>query len=128
MGVNFQMQPLDAGAIGREIEPGRDHMQRNFTRLRSIDLRGGIGAIVGSACLVASLVVFLSASAAAQPNGQVGHSAWCVDLASLGGYLDCSYHTYEQCAAAARGVSNVCVANSFYAPRPPQRPRRDQRR
>ena len=101
-------------------------MQRNITRLRSIDLRGAIGAILLGACLVA----FLGGTAKAmeQPNGQVGRSAWCVDMGNLGGYLDCNYHTYEQCAAAARGVTNICMANSFYTPRPPQRQRRDPRR
>src|SRR5437868_6906601 len=102
------------------------------TELRSIELRGRIGAIVVWTCflasLVASLVAFLGGTAAAQPNGQVGRSAWCVDMADLGGYLDCRYHTYEQCAAAARGVTNICVANSFYTPRPLQRTRRDPRR
>ena len=105
-------------------------MQRNITRLRSIDLRRGIGAIVMGACVLMSPVALPGGTAVAveQPNGQVGRSAWCVDLASLGGYLDCSYHTYEQCAAAARGVTNICMANSYYTPRPPQRQRRDPRR
>jgi len=62
---------------------------------------------------------------AAAQNGQVGKEAWCVDMASLGGYLECHYHTYSQCAAAARGVTNICSANSYYVPttrqRPPQR-------
>src|SRR3954468_5753384 len=107
-------------------------MQRVTTSPLSIELRGGIGVIVVRTCLLASLVssivAFLGGTAAAQPNGQVGHSAWCVDMGNLGGYLDCSYHTYQQCAAAARGVTNICVANSYYTPRPLPRPRRDPRR
>ena len=100
-------------------------MPQNATRFRCFDLRNGIGALVAGACLLASLG---GTTTAVAQNGQVGRSAWCVDLASLGGYLDCSYNTYAQCAAAARGVTNICMANSFYVPRPPQRQRRDSRR
>ena len=100
-------------------------MPQYTTRSRYFDLRNAIGAIVIGTCLLAPPG---GTGTAVAQNGQVGRSAWCVDLANLGGYLDCSYNTYAQCAAAARGVSNICMANSFYVPRPPQRQRRDPRR
>ena len=30
------------------------------------------------------------------------------------GVLDCSYRTWQQCIASARGLTNVCVKNSFW--------------
>jgi hypothetical protein len=92
-----------------------------MTGSRHIHLRNAPAAIV----MVIGLLSSPGGGAIAQ---QVGHAAWCVDLGNLGGYLDCNYRTYEQCAVAARGVTNVCVVNSFYVAKPPQRQRRDPRR
>ena len=105
-------------------------MSQNSIWSRYFHWRNGIGALMVGACLLASLLLasFGGTTTAVAQNGQVGRSAWCVDMASLGGYLDCSYNTYAQCAAAARGVTNICMANSYYVPKPPQRPRRDPRR
>ena len=101
-------------------------MPQNITRSRRIDLRHGVGAIVLGTFLLA--LPGGAATVVAQPNGQVGRAAWCVDMANLGGYFECLYHTYDQCAAAARGVTNVCVKNSFYVPQPRSRARRDSQR
>jgi hypothetical protein len=101
-------------------------MPQRITVSRYFDVRNSVGAIVVGTCVLAS--PGSTTIAQAQPNAQMGREAWCVDMGNLGGYLECYYHTYAQCAAAARGVTNVCQANSFYVPRPPQRQRRDPRR
>ena len=96
-------------------------------RFHVTDFRS-LSAIMIVACLLSSLAG--SGTALAQPVGQVGRAAWCVDMGVLGGLIECYYHTFEQCMATARGVTNVCLANSFYVPRPQPRAiqRRDPRR
>ena len=96
------------------------------------NFRGAMAASILGACILTPLGKFGTVLAQPQPNiaGQVGRSEWCVDMTSLTGYLDCSYHTYEQCAATARGISNICLLNSFFVPKakPRQGQRRDPRR
>jgi hypothetical protein len=99
-------------------------MPQRIIRLHHIDLRNGILAIVIGTCLLASSPGAITQAQA--QNGQVGRAAWCIDMGNLGGYLECNYHTYEQCAAAARGVTNVCLANSFYVPQPQKRSRQNR--
>jgi hypothetical protein len=81
-------------------------------RLRASGFCAGFVAVVSGTGLLSPLSGTGTASAQT-----IGTAAWCVDLGSLGGYFDCNYHTYEQCAAAARGVTNICTVNSFYVPR-----------
>jgi hypothetical protein len=50
--------------------------------------------------------------ASAQPT--IGNGRWCVTLSHLGGTLQCSYRTLEQCMFYARGVSNQCSLNPWY--------------
>jgi hypothetical protein len=99
-------------------------MQQLTLGTRAISVRNAIGGIAIGIGLLASPATV----AQAQPNGQVGRSAWCVNMGNLGGYLECNYHTHQQCMIAAWGVTNVCEANPFYVPRPQQRQRRDPRR
>lgn len=53
---------------------------------------------------------------------------WCANLGGRDGGWDCSYHTFEQCMATARGLSGNCQPNpwAIYAPNPapPRRARR----
>jgi Protein of unknown function (DUF3551) len=57
--------------------------------------------------------------ASAQPT--IGNGRWCVTLSHLGGTLQCSYRSLEQCMFYARGVSNQCSLNPWYEA--PARPR-----
>jgi hypothetical protein len=62
--------------------------------------------------------------ASAQPI--IGHARWCMTL-PLGGMMQCSYHSLEQCMIYARGVSNQCSLNPWYEG-PPAAKRKRQRR
>ena len=58
-----------------------------------------------------------------------GRAPWCATFSQYGGTLDCAYYSLEQCMASARGMSNQCSRNPWYAgptdPRYRPRPRRD---
>jgi hypothetical protein len=88
--------------------------------------RGRLCAVALGAWLVAPLAGTDTASAQA-----VGTAPWCVDMGDLGnGYLECQYFTYAQCAARARGLTNICLLNPWHVPKGSQalRQRRDPRR
>ncbi len=36
---------------------------------------------------------------------------WCAYLGGFGGNFDCSYYTFEQCMATARGLGGYCSPN-----------------
>ena len=36
---------------------------------------------------------------------------WCAYLGGFDGGYDCSYYTFEQCMATARGLGNSCMPN-----------------
>ena len=38
---------------------------------------------------------------------------WCTQGSPEDGGLECSYHTFEQCLAAASGTGNHCYQNPF---------------
>ena len=48
---------------------------------------------------------------------------WCDYQGSAFGSYDCSYYTFEQCMATARGLGGYCSPNPrvAYAPYPPPR-------
>ena len=48
---------------------------------------------------------------------------WCANLGGSFGSYDCSYYTFEQCMATARGLGNSCAPNprALYEPLPPRR-------
>jgi hypothetical protein len=48
---------------------------------------------------------------------------WCAFLGGRDGGYDCSYYTFEQCMATARGLGGSCAQNprALYAPEPPPR-------
>jgi hypothetical protein len=39
---------------------------------------------------------------------------WCAATGGFGSTWDCSYYTFEQCMATARGLSNYCAQNPRY--------------
>jgi hypothetical protein len=45
-----------------------------------------------------------------------GPTPWCIENGSFGDSApDCTYWTYEQCRASARGAGGVCVENPILA-------------
>lgn len=77
--------------------------------------------------MLAIAALLTPVSALAQPIN--GSARWCVTLSHFGGTLDCAYHTFEQCMAAASGVSHGCTANPWYVGRRDLAPcKRDLRR
>ena len=42
---------------------------------------------------------------------------WCADTGGRGSAWDCSYYTFEQYMATARGLSNYCAQNPRYIER-----------
>lgn len=82
-----------------------------------------VGVWLALAVLVA-LAVDLGA-ASAQPA--IGRGRWCMTL-PLGGMMQCSYQSLEQCMVFARGVSNQCSLNPWYeGPPEPARRKRERR-
>jgi len=49
---------------------------------------------------------------------------WCAYLGGRDGGYDCSYYTFEQCMATARGLGNSCAPNPRALPAPFKPPRR----
>jgi hypothetical protein len=76
--------------------------------------------------LLALVALALDAGiASAQPI--IGHGRWCMTL-PLGGMMQCSYQSLEQCMVYAHGVSNQCSLNPWYeGPRPSQQRKRKPR-
>ena len=62
---------------------------------------------------------------AAPGSGAAARQAapWCAYLGGFSGSYDCSYYTFEQCMATARGLGNSCAPNpwAMYEPAPQRR-------
>jgi len=63
-------------------------------------------------------LMLLTIAAAAGLDGRSGAHAdwrqlapWCAYLGGFNGSYDCSYYTFEQCMATARGLGNSCAPN-----------------
>ncbi len=88
---------------------------------KSLKVAGGWLALA----LLAGLTVD-GGVASAQPA--MGRAPWCVVRSDLGGFLQCSYHSFGQCSVNARGVSNQCTPNPWYEGPSRPRPRRSEPR
>ena len=51
---------------------------------------------------------------------------WCAAQGGTVGASDCSYHTFEQCMATARGLGGYCSPNPRVIFAPARGPRRSQ--
>jgi hypothetical protein len=60
--------------------------------------------------LVIAGVGWLDAQAAANADWRQ-LAPWCAYLGGFDGGYDCSYYTFEQCMATARGLGNSCMPN-----------------
>jgi hypothetical protein len=88
-------------------------------RLLALNIATVLGAVVAAA----ALDTWSAARAASRPP-----APWCANLGGRDGGWDCSYHTFEQCMATARGLSSNCQPNpwALAAPNPPP-PRRTRK-
>jgi len=83
--------------------------------------------------LVLKIAVALGAVAGAglldTGNAAMAGSAapWCAYLGGFGGGFDCSYYTFEQCMATARGLGGRCQPNPSVAQNVDRQPRRARR-
>jgi hypothetical protein len=77
------------------------------------------GSLILAALATLATLTLGAGSASAQPA--MGRAPWCVVRSDIGGMLQCSYHSFQQCMFAAQGVSNQCTANPWYEG--PSRPR-----
>jgi hypothetical protein len=95
-------------------------MTRYCHRIRLLALNAAIalGAIVAAGVLD-------SGNAAAAAWRQ--RAPWCAYLGGFGGNFDCSYYTFEQCMATARGLGGYCTPNAREAYQPYGKPRRGRR-
>jgi hypothetical protein len=82
-------------------------------------------SIVGGtlAVVAASLAFWLDA---ANPAGAQGsqQAPWCAFQGSASGAFDCSYYSFEQCMATARGLGGICARNPRVVVEPVPPPRR----
>jgi hypothetical protein len=53
-------------------------------------------------------------SGAGEALAQYQAAPWCAATGGFGSAWDCSYYTFEQCMATARGLSNYCAQNPRY--------------
>jgi hypothetical protein len=88
-------------------------------RLLALNIAAALGAVVVAAALDART----AGTAGARPP-----APWCANLGGRDGGWDCSYHSFAQCMATARGLSGNCQPNpwALAAPNPPP-PRRARR-
>jgi hypothetical protein len=77
------------------------------TSRRSARRRPGPRAVLAAAGLAALLAVAAVDSAHAIPPQS---APWCANMGGGWGF-DCSYFTFDQCMATARGLGNSCSPN-----------------
>lgn len=76
-----------------------------------------------SALLVAAGTLMALQSPALAFFGRQFNERWCLqNNAAFGGWPDCAYRTYRECAAMQSGVGGLCMRNPAWAT-PPDRPR-----
>ena len=78
-------------------------------------------AVVLAAAAGAGLLDSGNAAMAAQ------RAPWCAYLGGFSGGFDCSYYTFDQCMATARGLGGRCQPNPAVAQDPYWQPRRYRR-
>jgi len=69
-------------------------------------------ALIGLVTVAAALAV-AAQSGRAQTQESFFNERYCVP-GGESDVLDCSYRTWQQCIASARGLTNVCVENPFW--------------
>jgi hypothetical protein len=84
-------------------------------RLLALRIVVALGTLVGAGAL--------DARSAARADWQQ-LAPWCAYLGGFGGNFDCSYYTFEQCMATARGLGGYCSPNPRAAPARYQQPSR----
>ena len=72
-------------------------------RLLALRIVVALGAVVGAGAL--------DARGAAQADWRQ-LAPWCAYMGGFGGNFDCSYYTFEQCMATARGLGGYCSPNA----------------
>jgi hypothetical protein len=70
------------------------------------------------------LVIALASSTTAQAQRRI--PSWCAYMGGQFGF-DCSFYSFEQCMATARGLGNSCAPNPRYLAAAPQQTRRAKR-
>ena len=78
---------------------------------------------------VPTIVLGLMLASAASDLAQAGNQTapWCASQGGRGGGFDCSFYTFEQCMATARGLGGSCAQNPVWI-YGPQGPMGQQRR
>jgi hypothetical protein len=114
------LQAFKERVIMSEVEADRSRAMALERRpLLALNIALALGAVVGAAALDSRA----AATAAPRPP-----APWCANLGGRDGGWDCSYHTFEQCMATARGLSSNCQPNPWALaapnPAPPRRARR----
>ena len=96
------------------------HDRRRRNRLLALSPAVALGVLVGAV---------MHDSRGVADAGWRQLAPWCAYLGGLGGGFDCSYYTFEQCMATARGLGGWCSPNPGAAAAPePYRTRRRARR
>jgi hypothetical protein len=87
-----------------------------------LDIRRLHALNLALAIVAAGAASMLDARTAAHAGGRPP-PPWCAALGGRDGGFDCSYHTFDQCMATARGLGGFCTPNpwALYAPAPPRR-------
>ena len=80
-----------------------------------------VAVVLAAAAVVAGLLDSRNAAMAAQ------RAPWCAYLGGFSGGFDCSYYTFDQCMATARGLGGRCQPNPAVAQDPYWQPRRYRR-
>lgn len=88
---------------------------------------GKRGTFAAGWLILAMLVGLAMGLSVASAQPIIGHGRWCMTL-PLGGMMQCSYRSLDECMFFARGVSNQCSLNPWYeGPPEPQRRQRKPR-
>ena len=81
--------------------------------------------------LVLKIAVALGVTAGAglldSRNAAMAAAPWCAYMGGFSGSFDCSYYTFEQCMATARGLGGRCQPNPVVAQDPNRQWRRYRR-
>jgi Protein of unknown function (DUF3551) len=68
--------------------------------------------------LVLKIAVALGVTAGAglldSRNAAMAAAPWCAYMGGFSGSFDCSYYTFEQCMATARGLGGSCAQNPVW--------------
>src|SRR5436309_6260587 len=104
----------------RTLRDWRERQRAMKTNIKALPRQWALALSATLWLILAAWAVGATSAAHAAPEA----APWCAAMGGQSGAWDCSYYTFEQCMATARGLGNMCAPNPYAArikARSPQR-------